>query len=322
MTLKGFCRLMHHYLKIVIALPVAFTLITLLVFFLTPPTFQAKATLVTNADLNVVGGYAQNEAVTYSQNGITVSFALNPAAQSVEIIADGADYGGCIAAANATVLALSEAVHANAADVMVSVNEATAAITTSQSPFKMVLTAILVGALLAVCIVIMLDIIKTPIKTREDVELSSDLPVLGEIPARDGGEYLLANVRFAAGKTPSTIALVPVGGSGRSIARAELVNALNRAGVKTNHSIANAHAQGLKADQPTNQTSVIECLPLSEGMGAAYIARDAAFTVICVTEWLDSRKVLANVVQELRFAKANLGGVILLVESSPTEDFR
>lgn len=322
MTLLGLGKLVRHYLKLVILLPVICAVAAALMWFLTPATFQASSSLVTNADLAVMGGYAQNEAAKYSQNGIIVTSIANPTTQSIAITAEGKDYGGCVAAANATVLAVGDAVRAANPDFLVNINEAASAIDISQSLSKLVLFAFLIGLFVALCIVIFLDIAKTPIKSRADIEEISELPVIGEIPARDKGERLLANIRFVAGNTPSTIAVVPIGGSGVSIACAELTNALTRAGVAAKRVKADAHAQGLRIEKAAGTAMVIECFPLSEGMGAAYIARDADLTVLCATEWLDSRRVMENVVSELNLAKAKFGGVVLLVDGRPTEDFR
>lgn len=321
MTLLDLGKLVRHYLKLVIALPVVCILIALVINFITPSSFQATASLTTNADLSVAGGYAQNETVRYSQNGITVSSISNPATQSIGITAEGNDYGGCIAAANAAILALSDDIRAMNSDYLVDVVEATAATDTSQSLTKMIILAAFIGVFLAICIVVLLDIKKSPIKSRSDIKEASGLSVVGEIPARDYGERLLANIRFSVGRTPSTIAVVPVSGAGCTIACAELANVLSHSGVAVSRVKANAHAQGLKTNQQAGTTLVVECPPLYEGMGAAYIAREADITLLCVTEWLDSRKVLKNVTNELNKAKANLGGVVFLVDGKPAEDF-
>ena len=321
MSLCGLGKLIRHYLKLVIALPVACALVAWLVFTVMPSTYQATATLVTNADLAIASGYAQNEASRYSQNGIEVTFSAVSSTQSIVLTSEGKDYGGCIAAVNATVLAVGDDIHALDSETLVDINEATIAINISQSSIKMAMLAFFIGLFIALCIVIILDMVKSSIKSRTDIEESSGLCVLGEIPARDKGERLLANIRFVAGKTPSTIAIIPVGGSGGAITCAELTNVLAHSGVRANRVKAEAHAQGLKVDQSAGITTVIECKPLSEGMGAAYISRDAELTVLCATEWLDSRKALKNVVEELNLAKAKIGGVVFLVDGKPKGSF-
>lgn len=321
MTLLDFGKLLRHHLKLVIVMPVACAIVAALVSFLTPATFRATATLVTDADLTVMSGFAQNESVDFSQNGITVTSGGNVANQSIVITAEGNDYGGCIAAANATVLALSDDVRSASSDSVVDVSEASYAVNVSQSPEKIIIIAFLIGLLIAICLIVILDAIKTPVRSRRDIKESSGLPIIGEIPARDRGERLLANIRFVAECTPSTIAVVPISGSGAAITCAELTNALVHSGVKTTKAKAGAHTQNLRSEQPTGVTTVIECPPLSEGMGAAYIARDVDLTILCATEWLDSRRVLANVSNELKMANAKLGGVVFLVDGKPAKDF-
>lgn len=56
--------------------------------------------------------------------------------------------------------------------------------------------ALLLGLFVSICVVVVIDLIKAPIKSQNDIELSSGLPVIGVIPSRDRGERLLANVRF------------------------------------------------------------------------------------------------------------------------------
>lgn len=321
MTLIDFSKLLRHYLKLVIALPLACAIVAAAVVFLTPTTFRTTATLVTDADLTVMSGFAQNESVEYSQNGIVVTSGGNLANQSIVITAEGNDYGGCIAAANATVLALADDVREASSESVVDISEATSAVTVSQSPEKVILIAFLIGLFVAICLAVLFDVVKAPIKSRNDIKNASGLSVIGEIPARDRGERLLANVRFIAGDTPSTIAVIPVSGAGAAIACAELTNALIHSGVKTNKAKAGAHTQRLRTEQSAGVTTVIECPPLSEGMGAAYVARDADFAIICATEWLDSRRTLANVSNALRVAQAKLGGVVFLVDGKPAKDF-
>ena len=56
----------------------------------------------------------------------------------------------------------------------------------------------------------------------------------------------------------------------------------------------------------------MECSSISEGMGAIYIAKEADITILCVREWLDSRKALTNLVEELMLAQCNIAGVVFL----------
>lgn len=73
MTLFDLFKLIRHYIKLVIILPVACAILVTLGLLVMPPTYVAKATLLTNGDIALAGGFAQTEATTFSKNGIEVS---------------------------------------------------------------------------------------------------------------------------------------------------------------------------------------------------------------------------------------------------------
>lgn len=318
MTLFDLFKLIRHYIKLVIILPVACAILVTLGLLVMPPTYVAKATLLTNGDIALAGGFAQTEATTFSKNGIEVSSKNDTSYRTVVIEAEGKDYGGCIAAANATVLAAANdyrsADYRSANNqVSITTNEATYAESTSPSIPKTALIALLAGLFVAVCVVVVIDVVKMPIKSRNDIEAASNLPVIGTIPTRDRGERLLANIRFLGDGQPATIAVVPVGLTGGTLTCAELASAFENVGTAVTRIKGNPHAQSLSAIALPEIVTIVECAPLSEGMGAVYIARDADVTILCASEWRDSRKALANVVEELQFAKANIGGVVFIL---------
>ena len=323
MTLFDLFKLIRHYIKLVIILPVACAILVTLGLLVMPPTYVAKATLLTNGDIALAGGFAQTEATTFSKNGIEVSSKNDTSYRTVVIEAEGKDYGGCIAAANATVLAAANDYRsANKAandyrsannQVFITTNEATYAESTSPSIPKTALIALLAGLFVAVCVVVVIDVVKMPIKSRNDIEAASNLPVIGTIPTRNRGERLLANIRFLGDGQPATIAVVPVGLTGGTLTCAELASAFENVGTAVTRIKGNPHAQSLSAIALPEIVTIVECAPLSEGMGAVYIARDADVTILCASEWRDSRKALANVVEELQFAKANIGGVVFIL---------
>ena len=306
MTLADLFKLIRHYAKLVVAIPLISAVIAAGAIFLLPPTYEAKATLLTNGDIALSSGFAQNEAATYSKNGIEVSSTTDTAYRTIVITATGKDYGGCIAAANATVAAAAEDCRSVNTQAAVTTNEATSASSTSPSVPKVVLMALLLG------LFVVIDLIKAPIKSQNDIELSSGLPVIGVIPSRDRGERLLANVRFLTEGELTTIAIVPIGLSGGVLTCAELSSAFERSGTIVSRVKGSPHAEGLNQPVLSGVLSLIECAPLNEGVGAVYIAKESDITILCVSEWRDSRKALSSVVEELKFAKANLGGVVFL----------
>lgn len=312
MTLLDLLKLIRHYLKLVIILPIVCAVLTAAVFVFMPSTYTAKATLLTNGDIALAGGYIQSAAAVYSQNGIEVTSKTDTSYKTITVTAQGNDYGGCIAAANATVLAAAEGYRNVNSQISVTTNEATFAENTGSSMPKTVLAALLAGFFVAICIVIIIDVVKAPIKSRNDIEAVSNLSVIGTIPNLDRGERLLANIRFLREELPSVIAVVPVGLSGGTLTCAELSSAFERAGIAVTRIKGNPHAEGLNHTRLPGVVALVECAPLSQGMGAAYIAKEADMTILCASEWQDSCKALTFVVEELNFAKAKLGGVVYI----------
>lgn len=312
MTLFDLFKLIRHYIKLVIILPVACAILVTLGLLVMPPTYVAKATLLTNGDIALAGGFAQTEATTFSKNGIEVSSKNDTSYRTVVIEAEGKDYGGCIAAANATVLAAANDYRSANNQVSITTNEATYAESTSPSIPKTALIALLAGLFVAVCAVVVIDVVKMPIKSRNDIEAASNLPVIGTIPTRDRGTTACQYPLLGDGQ-PATIAVVPVGLTGGTLTCAELASAFENVGTAVTRIKGNPHAQSLSAIALPEIVTIVECAPLSEGMGAVYIARDADVTILCASEWRDSRKALANVVEELQFAKANIGGVVFIL---------
>lgn len=314
MTLPDLLILIRHYIKLVIIIPVACAVVATLVLFVMPSTYIAKATLLTNGDIALAGGYAQTEAAFYSQNGIKVTSKNDAAYRTVVVEAEGEDYGGSIAAANATVLAAAEDYRNANNQVSISTNEATYAESTSPSISKTILVALLAGIFGAICIVVVLDMVKTPIKSKNDIEAASGLSVIGTIPTLDRGERLLANIRFSGDSQPSSIAVVPVGFTGGALTCAELASAIENSGIAVTRLQGSPHAQSFNPITLPNMVTIVECASLSEGMGAAYIAREADVTILCVNEWIDSRKVLVSVVEELQFAQVRPAGIVFLTQ--------
>lgn len=170
MTLSDFFKLIRHYIKMVIIVPVVCAFVATAVVAAIPPTYIAKATLLTNGDIALAGGYAQNEASTFSKNGIEVSSTTDTAYRTITIKAEGSDYGGCIAAANATVLAAAEDCREANVQASISTNEAISADNASPSIWRTTLMALFAGLFVAICLIVLIDILKTPIKSKSDID--------------------------------------------------------------------------------------------------------------------------------------------------------
>lgn len=312
MTLSDLFKLIRHYSKLVIAVPVICAVVTVVIALLIPQTYEAKASLLTNGDIALASGFAQSEAEAVSQDGITVSTKTNASSLTITVIAEGNDYNGCVMAANATVSATANDLQEVNSEFTISTDEAVSAENTSSSVLKLALMALLAGIFLAICIILIIDAVKKPIKSKDEVEAVAGIPVIGSIPNRDRGERLLANVRFASDGLPSTVAIIPAGLTGVTLVCAELTSAFEHSGIAVRCIKGDAHAEGLSNMSLQGIVTIVECPPLSEGMGSLYIAKEADLTVLCAQEWVDSREALTNVVRELKFAKASIAGVVFL----------
>lgn len=312
MTFSDLLRLLRHYLKIAIAIPVACAVVTVVVTLLAPATYEAKATLITDADIALTGGFAQSEAELFSQNGITVTSKAETAYRTITIFAEGSDYNGCIAAANSAVNATADEIRKVNAAFTVTTNEATYAERISPGLLKLIVIAFVLGIFLSICALIVIDAIKKPIKSENDIVTLFDLPIIGRIPNRDRGEKLLANIRFLSEEPLSTIAVIPAGLTGATLTCAELTSVFEHSGVAVSRTKGNPHAEGFKSTALPGILTIVECPSLSEGIGSVYIAKEADITILCVREWLDSRDALSNMLDELHLAKANIIGVVYL----------
>ena len=142
MTFSDLLRLLRHYLKIAIAIPIACAVITVVVTLLAPSTYEAKATLITDADIALTGGFAQSEAELFSQNGITVTSKADTAYRTITIFAEGSDYNGCISAANSAINATADEIRKVNAAFTITTNEATYAERISPGLLKLIAIAL------------------------------------------------------------------------------------------------------------------------------------------------------------------------------------
>lgn len=319
MTLMDLLKLIRRNLKLIVVLPVICAVIASAVVFFMPSSYSATASLVTSADIAMAQGYANNAAADNSVSGVDVTVSLNTTAKQISITAKGADGSQCISAANAVADAASGQIAKAYPNAAFSENKASSATDSSPSLPKTMLVALLAGLFAAICIVVIRDIIKAPIKSKEDVADVCDLPILADVPTADDGERLLANLFFRCDDTPASIAIVPVGtADSSSIVANELARALDHTGVQVKLVQGVAHARRFKVNIPQNTVIIVDCRPLFEGMGAAYIAHDAEATILCVSEWTSSRPQLCSAYEELTLAKANLAGIAYFSLNGPS----
>lgn len=308
-------RLIQRHLKLVIALPIIFAVVALAYSFFIQASYTATANFITNGDLAFAQGLASKEATLYAKSGVQISCSSQSSNKQVTISATGSDATQCIEAANTVANNAVSQYKSSSSSVIAIVTEATSAVRNTSSPFRVAATAFALGLFVAICIVVLIDIAKAPIKSREDAENACELPVLGTGTSVEDGDRILANLQFACGKRPSTIAVVPIGQADSAIVISnELVNALERSSVRTRIVKGSPHARKFKVSVPEDAAVVVCCPPLAAGAGASYIANSSDATVLCVTEWTDSKRQLLATMRELELAKANIAGLAYLPE--------
>lgn len=315
MTILDLMRLIQRHLKLVIALPIIFAVVALAYSFFIQASYTATANFITNGDLAFAQGLASKEATSYAKSGVQISCSSQSSNKQVTISATGSDATQCIEAANTVANNAVSQYKSSSSSVIAIVTEATSAVRNTPSPLRVAATAFALGLFVAICIVVLIGIAKAPIKSREDAENACELPVLGTGTSVEDGDRILANLQFACGKRPSTIAVVPIGQADSAVVISnELVNALERSSVRTRIVKGSPHARKFKVSVPEDAAVVVCCPPLAAGAGASYIASSSDVTVLCVTEWTDSKRQLLATMRELELAKANIAGLAYLPE--------
>jgi len=317
-TLLDLCRLLKRYLWLVIALPLVCALGCFVFFGATGGSnakYTAASRIVVSTHVQDVAGLAAGEvravmADAGKNGGIEAKSAVDGNTKTVTITVTGTDEDAVLKIANESAVKVCEEAIAFVPDNIddpfnarvEKASEATAAKADS-GMFKYIIVALLAGLFVAICIVVIIDMVKRPVKSVEGVQDAVELPVLEILPMKDKGERLLANVRFASKKDElKSVCVIPVGeGDSDEATVAALVAAAKAEGLD-----ARADAEPVAEADLT----VIHCESLSQGMKAAYVARKADAAILVARQWADSLKALESAVAELKLADTNLVGVV------------
>ena len=343
MTLLDLFRLLRRYLALVIALPLLALAVCGVVLYVmssqedaTPTQMQSR--IIVNSQVQPVAGIAASEgrqAVINDEN-LKVEAKADTATMTVTITVSNADKGGAVdlpyyaqvansiadkAVATAEYMYEDNTMKENAtvfkAQVEYANPDAATQATTAKSggKLKYLLVALLGGLFVAICIVVIIDMVKRPVKSIEGVQDAVELPVLEKLPVSDDGERLLANVRFASKKERlGSVCVVPVK---HAVLAEQASDALATA----------AEKEGLKVNRLTLEKrldqapvledgglSVIRCVSLIQGMSAAYAGQHSDAVLLTVSQWSDSMKELESAVAEFKLADTNLVGIVFALE--------
>lgn len=278
-----------------------------------PAGYTATSYVVGNSQAAGVLSLANDEArkltADMGDGAFKIESKIDSGSTTVVVTATGADAGACIDAANAVAEAANEAAkdrysswespYYGSVTLAVEVEEDAGGSSISNMA-KYLLVALLAGLFISVCIAVLLDMKRRPVKTPEGVQELVELPVLEVLPVQNG-ERLLANVRFAgtreagdSGKEISSVLVLPSGDVETAQGACELLTSA-------------AASEG-------STLNVQQAMPLPESMAGAYAARDADAVVVTARQWVDSLPQLETTVAELRLAGANLTGVVFAGE--------
>lgn len=302
MTLLDLLKLMKRNWKLVVALPVICAVVCAGVLLVMPKAYSATATVAVSAEPGGIGGVAEGVAGEVSgQTGLEVTAKANTTAKTVTITAEGGDGSACVSAVNDVAEKTKEKSASLYANAAVQVSKASSASDVSPSLPKYVAVAILAGLFIAICLIVVIDMLRAPVHSVEEAEEIAGAPVLGYAGAPDGGKRLLANVSFAVGSGARMVCVVPVG----PMDSAE----------RTSEELAIAAAAAPQL--PSAALRFESTAPLTAGVDAAYAARTADATIVVVREWLDGAAALAETVRELKLAGIEPAGLAFVPEVKP-----
>lgn len=309
MTLYDFWKLVGHYKALFIVLPLVFVLVGVGFSALrgasSAYTASSYVVAASAAQLTTLAGTSASAAREYSavNPNYSAKSKADTATLTVTIAATGPDPDGVVTAANeiasSAVKGAEELLGQDG--VKANVEQAYAGARSSGgSLLSGALIGLFIGLFMAVCIVAGIDMVIRPVKSSSDLSDSAGFPVLAELP-KDTGERLLANVRFASGKSDMRSVLVVPARDGEPAALVGMI--LDRAA--RSESSHDEVSRGSKV-------RVSACAPLLQGAAAAYESRMVDAVVIAAAQWRDSRKDVKAAANELRLAGANVVGCALV----------
>lgn len=323
MTLLDLLQLIKRFIKLVVIIPVVCALVVFIVMLVMPKDYQAVATITASNEVAAAGGIATTAASEASNNGITVKAATNANAKQITLTAEGHNAQSVQEAANSAAQSAANRAQESFSTQTFRVDSSTSAKDVSRDPFKAVLLVLIAGIFGVICGIAIWDIIKCPIKSKENLELVVQAPVIGQLPSYDNGEMLFANVRFVAKDTLNTICIIPVNDvfSSRQVAE-ELFAISHSLGIETEVFEADSHAEYLYTDAPLADLNIIDCKPLSQGAGAVYLSRNADVVILAVHKWSDSARDIRRILNEFAIAKVSLSGAVLISENNSINNNR
>lgn len=310
MTLFGLLKLIRHNLAVVIAVPLVCMLIAGGSAFFSPAIYSTRATFITDGDVFYGRGLAEIEASDYVVPDDLLAIAVDSSEDSMQVFVYVSDFDEAHAmqVANDVVNATVASIRTIDSTSNIQVNEASSSTEERESIPKGLAAGLLVGLVLAACYLVLVDLVKAPIKSREEVQNLSELPVLGDVGADD--DQLFVNLRFRGGKDMRSITVVPLADGDEALSVAnQLASSFEKVGFSTVCAQVPADAEEPLPAPSVDGVTIYCCEPLAAGMGVAIAGHASDAVVLYVREWRDNKRQLAATIQELDLAGANLVGI-------------
>lgn len=336
MTLLDLGRIIRRYIVLVVAIPLVCLAASVAIVSMTANSDNGctvNSRIIANSNLSLINGVVTEEArqvtIDNKDKGITATSKVSSDIMTVTITVSGpaGNEDLCTEIANRIAddaVAVAEYMYQenkekqNAVDFKAQIEYANPdeKVTSKDNGKKIMLAAFLGGLFLAICIVVVIDLIRRPVKSVKNIEDVIELPVLEQLPVRDNGEKLLANIRFVSRKGDlSSVCVVPVKHDKLACEIVGLIgDAASEEGLQIQKiSITDNHSP-FDNTESLSGFVILQCKSLSNGMAAAYVARKADCVVIAVSQWSDSLKDLEETVAEFKLADANIAGIVYAPE--------
>ncbi|MEY8313897.1 hypothetical protein [Adlercreutzia muris] len=175
--------------------------------------------------------------------------------------------------------------------------------------FKFCLVGVLGGAVAAICVVVLLDSLKRPIRDAQEAREVAKVPILSTNDRANFAERMLMDIQFLMPDGLESVCLLSLG------SKQDVLDALHHslsAGISC--SVADSDEGAQDGIQRLSWGGVVVniCPSISCCTESARIANSCDATVIAVRLWSDSVDSLKKELQELDVARANLVGLIIL----------
>lgn len=302
MSLIEFMKLVRKHWKIVTIIPIVCILIFaayLYAISVFGESKSAKTSVVVNSQVAIVYGHASSSArqAVDDDSVYEISVKGDTASMTVTISVTGPDEQECLRLADAVA---TDAVAATEADFVsnegspyktefrAQIEQATLDNSSSLvGKTKYFLVVFAVGILIALCVIVIIDMRRCVIKSEKMAQEILGVPLLETIPATSGAR-LLANVCFAAKRTPLSLCVASLGEERLAVETGQLIQ------------------HGEYDNMPE-----IKCCSISDNELRSYsIAKDCEAAVVVVQEFVDSQDALEHAAAEFHLAEVNVVGFV------------